>query len=320
MQQALAGEVLDWLAEPSGECETAKLFEVLNACRARFYALYPEIPLFSISERIDIQTFCEAGEHGPYAGITLPREFQTVEAMWYGGCAVDLQSSWREWQRGYPSTCECSLATRQMSELYAVERDLRMGMPSPLRIHCEREEDEGKLASVRLEDFAGVKREWKVKLTVEPQFTDWPVRMVLKNGGVSKPRTAGHVVLAEVCGRVLSRYAPDETVPGYRRQSIVGLCQQGSVYVRGSRQMFKVYDENDVVEHALQPAWEEMALFLKLNKERGSDKQEAVYHLAQAKGLLLADHARSLGKNTRQQVRTPMASPCRLGSPYGVWN
>ena len=98
MQQALVSDVLPWLIEPSGDCDNTKLLVWLNSARERMFQLYSEIALFEITQCFEVQSFCVDCNDcaNVYSGVTLPREFQTVEAMWFNDLPVELFSSWRE--------------------------------------------------------------------------------------------------------------------------------------------------------------------------------------------------------------------------------
>lgn len=321
MNQALAGDILEYLIEPSGECDRPKLFTILNRIRERMYQMYAELPMFEISQCFEIQTFCAdcntCGER--YRGVTLPRDFQTVEALWYNDDPIPLYTSWREWQRGMAPECSCGLSKFDMPGLYSSERDLLPAHPRRLSVHAELTADIGKKATIRGLDAFGAARVEVITLSTEPQFTTNAMKSIERGRGFSKERTAGGVILGEEGGRVLSIYSPDETMPGYKRIKIAGLrdaCNQ--VNIRASRRFFPVYREDDVVETENRTAFEEMARFLRLNDKQTKspdDMRSASAAMAQAVQALKGDRAREIGKSTRGSVEVAMYSgPRRIGS------
>ena len=118
---------------------------------------------------------------------------------------------------------------------------------------------------------------------------------------------------------MLSVYAPDETMPGYKRIKISGLrpgCDR--VNIRAARRYFPVFRDGDVVECDNRTAFEEMVRFLRINKKQNQDRNDIVvsaHHFNQAKGALLGDRAREIGKSTSMDLRveTPSFGPRALG-------
>lgn len=326
MQQALAGDILDWLAEPSGECDRPKLFDVLNECRERFYQLYPAITLFEIEYCFELQTFCSDCNvcDDMYRGVTLPRDYQNAEAIWNNDFAVTMNSSWREWQRGGLSPyCDCGLSKFDMPGLYSSERDLRPRMPARLGVNAVSQADVGKQVTLRGIDIFGVAREQVLTLGIERVFTDHIWRSINRGSGFSKPRTEGPVIFSEENGRILSIYSPDETMPGYRRIKITGAGGgRAQLNVRGMRRYFPVFKETDVVELDNRTALTEMARFIRVNKKvskDSSDLRTASFALDQVRAALEGDKARDAGKTAQATMRVESIGfgPPRLGQSYG---
>lgn len=321
MNQILASEVLDWLIEPTGECDRTKLFTWLNQARERMYQLYAEISLFEIVQCFELQTFCVDCNacSNTYRGVTLPREFQTPEAMWMNDLPIEMHSSWREWQRGIAPYCACGLEKFDMPGNFSSERDLIPNKPRRLSVHALMPEDAGKTATIRGIDIMGNAKLQSFVLTNVPQFTEYPMKSIAAGYGFTKDRTHGAVVLAEEGGRVLSVYAPDETTPGYKRLKITGLqdsCAQ--VNIRAVRRYFPIFRETDVVETDNRTAFEEMGRFLRINRKTNKDVNDiraSAHHFNQAKGALLGDRSREIGKSTVSDLRVETASfaPPRLG-------
>lgn len=322
MNQAIAGDVLEWLIEPSGECDRTKLFTWLNQARERMYQLYAEVSLFEIVQCFALQTFyvdCQRCDQY-YEGVTLPRDFQTPEAMWLNNIPIEMHSSWREWQQGIAPYCACGLEKFDMPGLFSSERDPVPGLPKRISVHALLPADVGRTATIRGVDIFGNSKLESFKLTNAPQFTTHAMKSLLSGAGFTKERSEGPVVLAQEGGRVLSVYAPDETTPGYKRIKITGVrsgCDQ--VNIRAARRYFPVFRETDVVELDNRTAFEEMVRFLRINKKQNLDRSDiaaAAFHFNQAKGALLGDKSREIGKSTVADLRieTPSFGPRALGN------
>lgn len=311
-QFALAGDMLDSIVLGSGECDRTKLMAILNRIRARFYNMFPEIPLFEISHCFELQDFCaDCNPCSPtYRGVTLPRDYQSVEAMWLNSTPITLYTSWREWQRGMAPECACGLAKYDLPDLYSSERDILPGRAVKLSVHAEQTADIGKSCTIIGTDVFGARRNYVFILTHEPQFTENAMAFIDRGRGFIKERTKGRVVLSDENGRNLSVYDPDETVPGYRRIKITGMrddCRQ--VNIRGNRRYFPVYAESDLIETDNRTAFEEMARFLKINdrvNKDANDMRSAAAAIQQAKEALKGDRSRELGKSTDGCVNVAM--------------
>lgn len=331
MNQAPASEVIEWLKEPSAECDRAKLFDILNDARARFYNFYDTLPLFEITQCFEVQRFCVSCDacHDTYKGITLPRDFQTVEAMWLNSIPVQLFSSWREWQRGLSAECSCGLSKVDLPGLFSTERDMLPGTASRLQVVASSPEDTGKKVVLRGVDVVGRNFTTELVLSEKPAFTELAVKGITGGNGFSKERTRGTVSLSTEEGRLLSLYGPDETMPGYKRIKISGLGNSGypagcvsHVNIRGARRYFPIYRDEDPVETDNRTAFQEVARFLRINAKQskdGNDLKAAAYHLTQARQALLGDKSREVGKSTRTDLRftAPSIGPRRLGRHYG---
>lgn len=323
MQYALASDVLDAVTLGSGECDRAKALAILNRIRARMYDWFPEIPLFEVSMVFDLQSFCaDANDCAPvYRGVTLPRDFQSVEALWLNSTPIALYTSWREWQRGMAPECVCGLAKYDLPGLYSSERDILPGRPVKLSVYAENGADVGKSATIIGTDVFGARRNYVFILTHEPQFTENAMASIDRGRGFIKTRTVGRVILGDENSRVLSAYEPDETVPGYRRLKITGMrddCSQ--VNIRGNRRYFPVYSEDALIETDNRTAFEEMARFLKINdmvNKNGDDMRSAAAAISQAKEALKGDRSRELGKSTDSVVNVALPNFSRHALGFG---
>lgn len=308
MNYALAGEVLDWIGDPYGECDRSKLFRVLNECRERMYLLHEAIPLFDLTLCFEVQDFCLDCNrcNDTYRGVTLPRDYANTEAIWYGDAPVALYSSWREWQQGMAPECRCNLEKYDLPNSFASERDPLPGRPERLRVTPILTADFGKQVVVRYIDNGGTGRTETLPLQLNGVLTEFAARALAQGAGFSKIRTSGGVVLSTETGRTLSLYAPDETVPSYRRIKLTGLpecCAQ--VNIRGARKYFPVFAESDVVETNNRVAFMEMTRFIRINEKvskNSDDMKTMAQHAAGALMALRGEKSRELGKSVRAEL------------------
>lgn len=301
-----------FIAGAAGECDDAALAEVVNGIRQEWYSWYEKLPLFRMAEEcFQVQDFAVDCNrcHETYRGVTLPRDYAAVEAMWYDSRPVQLFDRWRQWQYGMSSPCECGLNSYDMGE-FPTERDLQPGQPRRLMFWALDSRDVGKRLDLRGQDVFNRPFHGSYKLESTPQLTEVALVTLERQGGVSKDPTAGRVFLADETGRVLSIYAPEETVPTYKRSKITGLpdsCQY--VNIRAARLFQELFDDYDVVETDNSQAWQAMARAHRLQnmptkgaaeiKSIGADK-------LLAENLLRGDDVRLKGKHTVAEIRTAM--------------
>ena len=290
------------------ESNPDKLIEVVNDIRQELYSMYSSVSQFArVQECFEVQTFCVGCNDGgvTYRGITLPRDYATVEAMWHDGRSVKLFDRWRAWQDGISSPCECGLKKFDMGDSFATERDI-VGA-SKLVFVAQRSSDAMKRFTIRGMTVAGEAEE-TFELSDASQSTK-SVWVSIKE--IVKDQTDGGVVLAQENGRKLSIFGPEETVPAYKRIKITGIpdgCQH--VNIMAAREYMPLYDERDVVETGNLRVWELMARYLKLDRKDGRDREEILSmekYKADARALLLGDASRQEGKSTRTDMK--VASP-----------
>ncbi len=323
MGLALLSQAKNWISSAYASADPDVLTEAVNAIRRELYAWYSEMNLFVTAEEcFEVQRFCEDCRScaETYRGITLPREFAAVEAMWFDSRPVKLFDRWRQFQQGMKSACDCGLSKYDMGDDFATERDI--AQRCYLRIMALMPDDLGKKLVLRGKTIHG-DAEIEVCLSHKPQLTELPWLSIDRAGGVSKDVTKGRVLIAEDNGRILSIYAPDETCPAYKRVKITGLpsdCQH--VLIRSARNYVEVFDDKDVVEHDNQRAWEAMARALRIDRKQDrsrDDIQSQAIYISQAKAMLLGDKSRAEGKSARTDLRisTPKLQNYSLGRTGG---
>jgi len=138
-------------------------------------------------------------------------------------------------------------------------------------------------------------------------MTSRDVRGFVRPGGVVLPSgRKGMVVLAQEDGRILSNYAPDESVPGYRRLKFTGGCDCDQVLVRATRQYAEVFEDDDVVENNNILAWEAAARYLKFLQSTdpsGAYEQKAIAHAAICRKELIGAEDQAEGRGFIKRIQ-----------------
>ena len=290
------------------ESNPDRLIEIVNAIRQELYSMYSQVSQFATAQEcFEVQRFCvdcnDGGE--TYRGITLPRDYATVEAMWFDGRSVKMFDRWRAWQDGISSPCECGLKKFDMGDSFPSERDI--DGKCKLVVVAQSSSDVMKKFTIRGKTLTGQSEE-TFELSDNPQATNF---VWLSIDQIVKDQTEGAVVLAQDNGRKLSIYAPEEVVPAYKRIKITGI-PDGCAYVNimAAREYVPLHDEADVVETGNLRVWELMARYLKLDRKDGRDRADMISaekFKADARALLLGDASRQKGKSTTTDLR--VASP-----------
>lgn len=229
--------------------DKAEIVKYINKYRNLLYNLYAEFELFNnVFHCICVSTFKEdcAGKCDTcYEGITLPADIESVEVIWNYGRPLTLNSRWRESHTGVGiSGCSRVKNALEMAELFPTERDLQE--ITSLKIFTELEEDADKC--VKIEVITDNNKQ--TTLTLKTISDGWAVSKMKIKKIVSvslPPDRIGSITLAQNDGYVLSKYAPYETVPSYRRFKISGHCNS-VVLVQGTKRFQKVYFDHDIVE------------------------------------------------------------------------
>ena len=307
------GQALYWLEEPTGltvKDNRCQLVDKLNRIRQHFYLLYGEINLFMDGEEcICINEYpldCNCKE--TFTGITLPAEYETVEAIWLNDVPIKMYDKWREYRDGIKSTCSCKLEMIDIENFFPTERELSpCGKSQFVKIKAEDARDCGKIATIRYKDANGQQTENEILLTQEYVRTERQVLRINPRGGVILPANLfGAVWIAEENGRVLSEYDPSQAVPSYRRLKIPGTCVGDQVLVKASRRFKPLYFDSDVIETDNRLAIEEAARYFRYNDStRGDQTYEAksATHAANCRFYLLGEKSRHRGGATISQMR-----------------
>lgn len=272
----------------------------LNKYRNLLFNSYEDFKLFDNAFHcICISEFrerCATGsctDPATYQGFTLPADVAAVEAVWASGESMKIRSRWREAMMGV-GLVGPRVDVLEMAEQFPIERD--PNSICALKVWAERDEDAGK--HVVLEVIDG---DWKVKkLDFELVAGGWATveERVREVRSVSLPLgRVGSVTLAQQDGYELSIYAPDETVPSYRRFKIASVCPAGAVKIQGTRRFRPVYFDSDIVEVGDQLVIESAARFFKYgeNTTEAAELKTANYHKGEMTGYLSGLIARHRG-------------------------
>lgn len=313
MGYILLSQAREFISPGFGECDPAKLTQAVNQIRQHMFGWYRDVALFlDAVECFRVQNYalnCNDCSD-TYSGITLPREMQQVEALWFNDFPVQLYSGWREFQQGISPECDCRLQKLDVPGVFCTFADLVVGHPKKLIVKAFEEVDRGKRFVVRGRTVAGNPFVHEFRLDTEPQETPDLVKSI-DSAGILKSPTVGRVVLADEEGRLLGLYEPEQTVPTLKRIKITGLPSDCSaVNVRASRRYYPLVGDDDVVETDNEVALDSMARYLRLF--RRSDKSAADIRTekdfyATAMSMMLGEKKRDEGRGTRAEIRMATA-------------
>ncbi len=307
------GTLLEWIAGPSGKTvrdNRCELVTLANRIRQHTYLLYETIPLHLDGEEcFQVEEFpldCNCSE--VYHGITLPVEYETVEAIWRNDVPIKLFDKWREYRTGIKDACSCRLSATDIESFFPTERELApCGTCCHVKFKAENCDDEGKILTVRYIDSTGHEKEDLIELANHYVKTSKRVLMIKPRGGVVLPKgMIGSIIVADENDRILSNYSPFESVPSYRRLKINGVCCGDQVLVKASRRFHPLFFDTDVIETDNRLAYEEFAKFFRFNDSKSTDPAElakAQNHAINGQKYLLGEKSRHRGKGTISQVR-----------------
>lgn len=227
-----------------------EIIKYINKYRNFLYNSYEEFKLFdNVFHCICVNTFkqvCASCCEPTYQGFTLPSDVLAIEAVWNYGRPLKLHSRWRESHTGIGIQGCSRVSAIEMAETFPTERDLTQ--KTSLKIFTEREEDEGKCVHIEVINAHNK----VVTLTFTLISDGWSVASVVAKKILSVSLPAGRVgsiTLAQRCdGFELSKYAPWETVPNYRRFKVANNCCKGTVLVQGTKKFRKIYFDHEIVE------------------------------------------------------------------------
>lgn len=272
----------------------AEVVGIINKYRELLYTQYDKLQLFdNVFHRIRVEKYgcgCEQ-----YQGFTLPHDILSVEAVWDDGRSLTLHSRWREAHNGKGLT-GTRVSTLEMAETFPTVRDLTI--TGKLKIFTEHADDAGKLVHMDVIQKGGRQKRLVFTL-VHDGWAISPVR-VERILSVSLPtERSGGIRLAQEDNRELSVYAPNESVPVYRRHKLATSCCSGSVVLQGVKRFVPVWFDHDVVEVGNRLALDAASRHFRFTLG-GSDAKEiqtGEFWLGKLNGYLLGETARQRGGN-----------------------
>lgn len=318
MSQTSFGTMLQWIERPFNttvERDRPLLVDMANRIREKMYNLYLQYELeVDVEECFEIQDFCRCGQcEEYYKGVTLPSYMQTVEAAWASKQPINLYSKWRESKVGIAPSEDCKLAIYDMPGFYPTERDLfPCGCLDKIQFFPKSPLDAGKVVTISYvneqndtitEQVPLLRGSWS---SIEGHASS--IKSIILptqlRGGVSVRQQTG--------ARLLSEYAPHESVPSYRRIKVTGIKCGCVVVIRASRQFTPLYEDHDIVETANRDAIEDAArhLFYANSGSEGGMIQKAEYHRQMFEASLRGEQSRKIGIN-RENSTSSLGPPVR---------
>jgi hypothetical protein len=309
MSYCTFADAKEFVKEGAGTCDDAELAKIVNTIRQHWHFWYADLPLFldAVSCFAVHRYWLSCNDcSNSYCGITLPRDFQTIEAAWFNDYPIELRSSWREFQTGISPECACSLQKLDMPGQFSTFLDIPSATHRRLKVMCFNKADEGKRLLIRGIDLLDRPYAWDVKLTMAVQLSPIEFKLINPQGGILKDRTVGRVIVQDDESRTLGIYEPDETLPAYRRVKITGIPDGCSVInIRAARRYFPLYDNDDVVETDNAVAFDAMSRYLRLNRKSSKTQAELIVekdYLATARALMIGEKSRDRGKGASATV------------------
>lgn len=318
MSQTSFGTLLKWIERPFNttvERDREFLVDQANRLREKMYNLYMQYEVaVDVEECFEVQDFCRCGQcEESYNGITLPSYMNTVEAAWFSKEPISLYSKWREAKVGIKPSADCRLAIYDMPGFYPTERDMSpCGCLDTIQFLCKSPQDNGKKIIFTYNDEAGEQHTEEVVLRSSGWIpAEFPVKSIKSiilptqlRGGVSVRQANG--------GRILSEYAPHESVPSYRRIKVTGVPKGCVVVIRASRKFTPLYEDHDIVETANRDAIEDGArhLFYANSGSEGGMIQKSEYHRSMFISALKGEQSRDIGTN-RENTTSSLGPPVK---------
>lgn len=285
-----AGPIVAGRLNKSWDNDRREVIEVLNRIRLLQYTSYEKFKLFDNV----FHSICVTNFNG-YMGFTLPNDVLGVEAVYRKGEPLTLRSRWRESHTGFgfKNLPRCDAVI--MSETFPTERDIVKS--TKIKIFTDSADDNDK--KVFLEVIGSDNRVQKISFKlIYDGFAVSPIK-VKKILSVSLPTLVGSITLSQEDGYELSRYAPWENVPSYRRMKLSDRDSPTSVIVQGTKKFQKVYFDEDIVEIGNQLILEEATAYFKFSENTTDDRelQTAEFHLAKMGNYLKSEIARHRGNS-----------------------
>jgi hypothetical protein len=308
MSYATFSQLLKWLEVPAQKqvkLHRRDLVRLANSVRRELYSLYSEVPMnIDVNECFTVQSFCLDCHDccSSYHGITLTNEMDGLEAIYKSSEPIKYYSRWREQSMGIACGDKCGYEAIDQGAVFPFELDAGCCNGACIAFRAQFAEDNNKEVTIRYTDTAGYDRHEKI-LIVEGQWmkTTYPVKKLHLPGAIVLPDLCGPVVVGVVKDDTIteiSRYAPWEKVPAYRRIKILGVSPGDRVMVHANRKFHDLYFDDEIVETDNERAWVNLANYVIMHDLKNDNPNQmniARAYLADAKRLLVGDRSRSRG-------------------------
>jgi hypothetical protein len=308
MSYTTFAQLLKWLEIPAQKqikSHRRDLVRLANQIRRELYSMYAEVPMnIDVSECFAVQSFCLDCHDcaSSYSGITLTNEMDGLESIFLSSEPIKYFSRWREQSMGMSVGTQCRFEAIDQGAVFPFELDAGCCQGCCIAFRAQFSEDNNKEVTVRYTDTAGYDRHEKI-LLAEGQWmkTTYPAQKFHLPGAIVLPDLCGPVVVGSVSGDTIteiSRYAPWERVPAYRRVKILGVEPGQRVLVKANRKFHDLYFDDEIVETDNERAWINLANYVTMHDLKNDNPNQmniAKAYLADAKRLLVGDRSRSRG-------------------------
>jgi len=308
MSYSTFAQLLKWLEVPAQKQvrnHRGDLVRLANSIRRELYSMYAEVPMnIDVKECFTVQSFCMDCHEcsSSYLGITLTNEMDGLEAIYQSSEPIRYYSRWREQSTGIVSGQKCGFEAIDQGAVFPFELDAGVCQGGCIAFRAEFSQDNNKKIVIRYQDTAGKDRHEEILIT-EGQWmrTTYPVKKLNLPGAVILPDLCGPVVVGVVKSdsiTEISRYAPWEKVPAYRRVKIIGVKEGDRVLVHANRKFHELWFDDEIIETDNERAWVNLANYVIMHDLKNDNPNQmniARTYLADAKRLLVGDRSRSRG-------------------------
>lgn len=274
-------------------------------------ALDQAIPL--LSKRLDAKgTLMRTKVRADGGCFCLPYDCLEVRSVHYNCQPVDLADEYHEWRVGEVSSGDCYVGPLiDVGDNFPIPKAWpSYHFDTRLAFSCENDADVGVEVQVKFTDRYGHEYTEFLTMPADQQLAI-SVENVTDILFIRKPQTIGgvklHVYYPQTKRwRQHARYAPQVTIPAYRKKKLNIGPYCGDLIIKGKKRFFPIRDENEVLPiddiEALQFALKALAA-----KVRGDDQdyQAKLSQAVRALDLQLSD-SHAPGTVTQMKVRGPL--------------
>jgi hypothetical protein len=317
--QATVGEARDWIRDAVATDDENLLLRYINRIRETIILRYHAQSWHLSGERcVRMTRYCAPcpNYRGPnWWGFPMPADFQNLEAVLCDETPFEMRSAFAALSdgvsgyRGHGPRHGLGTYPRQLTK-YDIQGTFPLfkdpSAPGLLKVigsAC----DQGKFLTIHYTDVAGVERSEKLSIQDCWQMTKYSVGRV---HGIAIDAHDRSVIIATCDGETLSEYPRGINAPAYRRVRVAGLgcgCEGLQLRIVGALKYVDVFDDHEIIEPATPRIYEELGMYLKLNKRTLArrEREEATIHLATGFDLLEGLMRRDRGQATQVVIEPP---------------